>query len=307
MVIVGPPLLETLGCARTAAGSRAKPCTRRAWRSVLVQHHNQGIPYDAKLSYHLSVQQNEVPYRVEAVDRALTLLTLLAERGELSVTEAGRELGVAPSTAHRLLSTLCHRGFATQGDRRLYLPGPALLRLRLGNVPTLPDRMRPHLQELFSSVNETVHLMVRAGTDVLFVDGLEGTQALRVGLRVGARMPAHCTSGGKAMLADLEPEQVDALYADGLPPAPGGKIRDLAALHRELEGVRRNHFGCNHDESEPGVTAIGASLGFIDGNHAALAVALPTARIGTVGLEAVTAELLRVCRQARQEAGTVIP
>ncbi|MER6170292.1 IclR family transcriptional regulator [Streptosporangium sp. NPDC001681] len=249
------------------------------------------------------MQQNDPPYRVEAVDRALTLLTLLAERGRLSVTEAGRKLGVAPSTAHRLLSTLCHREFAIQGDRRMYLPGPALLRLRTGDVPALPDRMRPFLQTLFDAVGETVHLMVRIGSEVLFVDGIESTRSLRVGLRVEARMPAYRTSGGKAMLADLEPGEVDALHADGLAPAADEKVPDLAALRRELEAVRRDHFGCNYDESEPGVTAIGASVGVIDGNHAALVVALPTARVASGGLETVAAELLRICDRVRHEVG----
>lgn len=260
----------------------------------------QTIPSRAKLTYYLSVEQKD-PYRVEAVDRALALLMLLAERGRLSVTEAGRELDVAPSTAHRLLSTLCHRGFAAQGDKRLYLPGPALLQLRTIEMPALPDRIRPYLQKLFDAVGETVHLMVRIDSEVLFVDGIEGTQSLRVGLRVGARMPACRTSGGKAMLADLEPEEIDALLAGGTAPSPGEKIRDLAALRRELASVRRNHFGCNHDESEPGVTAVGASIGVIDGNHAALVVALPTVRMAAGGLEAVTAELLRVCRQVGRD------
>lgn len=249
------------------------------------------------------MQQNDSSYRIEAVDRALTLLTLLAEHGELSVTEAGRELGVAPSTAHRLLSTLCHRGFAVQGDKRLYRPGPGLLRVRAGSVPPLPDRIRPYLEELYRAVGETVHLMVRVDSEVLFVDGIEGTQSLRVGLRVGVRMPAYCTSGGKAMLADLPQGEIDTLHADGLAPRSNEKIQDLAALHRELDSARRNDFGFNHDESEPGVTAVGASIGLVDGHHAALAVALPTARIVTVGMEAVAGRLLQVCRQVRQELG----
>lgn len=249
------------------------------------------------------MQQNESPNRVEAVDRALTLLTLLADRGRLSVTEAGRELGVAPSTAHRLLVTLCHRGFARQGDNRLYLPGPELTRLRTGGVPALPDRMRPYLHRLFDAVGETVHLMVRDGADVLFVDGIESTKALRVGLRIGARMPARRTSGGKAMLAELDPAEVDALHAPGPDTDPAGHTRALAALHRELAEVRRDGFGRNHDESEPGVSAIGVSAGIVDGNHVALVVALPTARVAAMGLDTVAGAALRIRRLIRRDLG----
>lgn len=249
------------------------------------------------------MEQNNSSYRIEAVDRALILLTLLAERGQLSVTEAGRELGVVPSTAHRLLSTLCYRGFAVKGENRLYRPGSQLLPMGAHTPPPLPDRMRPHLESLYGAVNETTHLMVRTGSEVLFLDGIEGTRSLRVGLRIGARMPAYRTSGGKAMLADLEPGVVDALHAGGLPPSPNEKIRDLPALRRELETVREESFGFNQDESEPGVTAIGASVGLIDGHHAALAVALPTVRALSVGVEALAAQLLRTCQEARREVG----
>lgn len=250
------------------------------------------------------MERSADPYRIEAVDRALTLVTLLADRGRLSVTEAGRALDVAPSTAHRLLSTLCHRGFAVQGDKRLYRPGPGLRSLaRFGGAPPLSDRVHPYLRCLFDEVGETVHLMVRTGAEVRFLDGIEGRQPLRVGLRTGARMPAYRTSGGKAMLADLETAEIDALHAGGLPPWPGERPHDLSALHRELDTVRRNRLGVNHDESEPGVTAIGASIGWIDGQHTALTVALPTARFATVDTEAVTAHLLQACADVRQTLG----
>ncbi|WP_448070940.1 IclR family transcriptional regulator [Georgenia yuyongxinii] len=250
------------------------------------------------------MQQKTDPYRIEAVDRALVLLTLLAERGTLSVTEAGRELDVAASTAHRLLGTLSHRGFAVQGERRLYHPGPQLLGLgRSEPARPLPERVRPYLERLYAEVGETVHLMVRDGAEVRFADGIEGTQPLRVGLRTGAHMPAYCTSGGKAMLADLTPAEVDALHPDGLTPWPGGPVADLAGLHRELAAVRRQRFGLNHDESEAGVTAIGASLGLVDGVHAALTVALPTARFATVETVELTGRLLQACRDARRALG----
>ncbi|WAL68452.1 IclR family transcriptional regulator [Amycolatopsis cynarae] len=250
------------------------------------------------------MEQKKDPYRIEAVDRALVLLTLLGERGELSVTDAGRELGVAPSTAHRLLSTLCHRGFAVQAENRLYRPGPQCLRLAgPGREPRLPELIRPYLERLFSQVGETVHLMVRTGSEVRFADGIESGQPLRVGLRTGARMPAYCTSGGKAMLADLPATEVDALHAGGLAPWPGEKIKDLAGLHRELRAVRRHHFGLNQDESEPGVTAIGASVGVVAGQHAALTIAVPTARFtlaGTTTVAAMTAALRESCEEIRQ-------
>jgi DNA-binding IclR family transcriptional regulator len=257
------------------------------------------------LTYGFSVERNNDAYRIETVDRALTLLTLLAERRQVTVTAAARELDVAASTAHRLLSTLCHRGFALRGDKRKYGPGPELTRLaRAGAAPPLTDRVRPYVDHLYEQAGETVHLMVRSGTDVRFVDGIESRQSLRVGLRTGARMPAYCTSGGKAMLAELEPAEVTALHADGLAPWPGEKIHNVNALHKSLAAVRRKHFGVNRDESEPGVTAVGASIGYVDAQHAALVVAVPTARFAVADIDRIAALLQQVCGDVRTTLGT---
>lgn len=237
--------------------------------------------------------------RVEAVDRALQLLSLLMDRRQVSVTEAARELDVAPSTAHRLLVTLCQRDFAEQDDRRLYRPGPQLAGVRPSrDVERLTGALRPYLEQLYDRTGETVHLMTLDGTDVRFVDGIEGTKMLRVGLRIGARMPAYTTSGGKAMLAGLGMDAVRDLYADGLPPWPGRHAGDVEELAGELRQVHSQDFGVNHDESEPGVSAIGAAVTPAGTRPmGALTVAVPTARIADAAT--VAAVLADVCGAAR--------
>lgn len=247
------------------------------------------------------------PYRIEAVDRALVLLMLLGSRGVVSVSDAARELEVAPSTAHRLLSTLCHRGFAVQGDKRLYHPGPELVGNSLTtSIPVLTRRVRPFLEKLFDEVGETVHLMVLVGAEVRFVDGIESEKPLRVGLRSGARMPAYTTSGGKAMLAEMDPSTVEGLHAGGLRPWPGEQVQSLEDLQVELDWVRQRRFGLNQDESEEGVTAIGASIGRT-GNEssAALTIAIPTARVALRDVDRLTAPLLSLCARIRAELGLV--
>lgn len=231
--------------------------------------------------------------QIISVDRALTLLMILGTEEDLSVTDAARRLAIAPSTAHRLLSTLTGRGFAMQGRRRRYTAGPALLAPgRARPTPSLVERVRPYLEQLFDATAETSHLMVRIRADVHFVDGIEGTHALRVGLRTGMRMPARATSGGKAMLAELDPAALEALGA--------GPTASLA-----LTDTRRpapdNRLGVNRDESESGVTALGASIGIIDGDHAALTIAVPSARLTTERAQDHSRVLLEICASARHE------
>jgi IclR family acetate operon transcriptional repressor len=240
-------------------------------------------------------------YRIEAVDRALLLIRLLNERPSVSVSEVAAELGVAPSTAHRLLATLCHRDFAVQDQHRLYRPGPELIGRSAPSTRQLLRVMRPFIEDLYGRVGESVHLVVPAGSDVRFVDGVEGEQPLRVGIRTGARMPAYCTSGGKAILADLDWSEVVELHRRGLPPWPHAKVSDLWSLRRQLAGIRKKGYGVNVEESERGVAAIGVSVKSQLGRPvAALSVAIPTARFDRRAEPELYGHLREVCTAAER-------
>jgi DNA-binding IclR family transcriptional regulator len=212
-------------------------------------------------------------YAIESVDHALLLAALLQQEGPLRVSEAARRLGVAPSTAHRLLAMLVYRDFAAQDARRRYVAGPVL---GPGTPIGPPARLRrlalPHMRALTAHLDETTNLIVLDGDRVRFVATVEASQVLRVGDRDGRTLPAHLASGGKALLATRTDEQVLALLA-GL-PAP-----DTATLLRELRGVRRRGFALNDRGTEAGVTAIGRVVREPDGPPSvAVSIAMPTSR-----------------------------
>ncbi|KAJ1681684.1 hypothetical protein LUZ63_023097 [Rhynchospora breviuscula] len=186
------------------------------------------------------------------------ILQALIERGEVTVTEMAGELSVAPSTAHRILVTMTEHGAASRTPSRRYGPGPLLAR---------PTRSPNAL----------------AATGRAFIDGVEGRQALRIGLRIGARIPAYCTSGGKAILAAMSVEQVVRLHPNGLPPWPGQRAHSMDELFAELDQVRRSGVAVNVGESEPGVVAIGVALPSSP-LPTALAIALPADRFERTGL-----------------------
>ena len=196
---------------------------------------------------------------ISSVERALLLVCLLRDRGQLRVQQVADELDVAPSTAHRLLSALMHAGFAVQSQGRVYRPGPELALLssrRLGPVD-LVGAARPHLIALSAAVGETAHLMVLEGASARFMDGVEGAHAVRVAQRTGMVLPAHVTSGGKAMLADLDRRALADIYPSGLALTLDARGPDLPALMRELAVVRRRGYATNVEQSEQGVNAIG--------------------------------------------------
>lgn len=219
--------------------------------------------------------------RVESVHRALVLMKLVIEEGSISVTEAAGVLDVNASTAHRLLATLAQDSFAVQGGDKRYRVGPALQHPGLiAPIPKLTATLRPAMEALFERTGETVHIATLVGTRINHLAGIEATQhVLRFGLRVGVWLPAHITSGGKALLADLTDDEVEARYRLALTGPRGSKLDvDIESLCEQLADVRDSRVAWNFEESEPGVAALSISVGEIGGQRAALSIAAPIAR-----------------------------
>ena len=222
-------------------------------------------------------------YPIESVDNALKLLLLFAEQKSITVSEASRSIGVAPSTAHRLLSMLQYYGFVSQNPTtRSYEAGSALINLGLSVVRDMDIRSlaRPFMEELRSEVGETVHLTILQGKNVLFIETVESLQALRVGDRTGISLPAHCTASGKALLADLPLERLHELFPSerlsGLTP---NSLTSREALERELNLVREHGYATNFEESEPDVSAIAAVIhGRMSRLKTSLTVSAPSTR-----------------------------
>jgi DNA-binding IclR family transcriptional regulator len=241
-------------------------------------------------------------YPIESVDNALKVLLLLDERPELRLTEVSAHLGVASSTAHRLLAMLQYRGFVHQ-DRatKAYRPGPALTRIAFSILERLDARsaLRPLLERLNSEVRETVHLGALIGAEVQFIDAIESPQAVRVASRLGKAMPATSTSTGKAMLAELSDEQITALYPhEELVTLTAKSVATRAELLRELARVRTRGFASSSEESEAGVSSVAVALPTANGQRLAFNVALPTSRMGKAQEKRIAAALLGAAADA---------
>ncbi|MFI6520697.1 IclR family transcriptional regulator [Spirillospora sp. NPDC050679] len=220
------------------------------------------------------------PYAVTSVDNALRIATMLQLEGPMTVTEVAARLGVAASTAHRLLATLVYRDFAVQAVDRSYRVGPVLE--LAAHSQSAAAHLRavalPHLRRLADLLDETVNLAVRTGTTVRFIASAETSQVLRVGSREGMVFPAHRTSGGLLLLSLLPPEELDALYSGDEDDGPADRP-DPAELRAELERVRRNGFAMNNGRSERGLVAVGVPVRSPDGSRTAgLSVSMPSVR-----------------------------
>jgi DNA-binding IclR family transcriptional regulator len=199
-------------------------------------------------------------YRIASVDHALRLLLLLKTRPAIRVSEAAEELGVAQSTAHRLLAMLVYRGFARQDESsHVYVPGLELLDAGISVLTQLDIRQKAHpfLLRLASRTGETASLQIIEGLEARFVDSVESSASVRVGSRVGVSLPVYASSGGKVLLAALPPETLDQLL-DGieLESITPWATTSRAELEAELSIVRDQGYAINYRGTREDLVAI---------------------------------------------------
>lgn len=224
-------------------------------------------------------------YPIGSVDNALRLLLEFREKPEIRLSQAAALLGVANSTAHRLLAMLAFHGFVRQDPgSKAYVAGPALADVGLSVVRRMNIRevARPILEEVVEELGETVHLAILEGSVVRYIDAVEGPRTLRVTARIGRTLPAHCTSVGKALLAQLPVEEVKRIYpSEELPTTTGRSLAHRGELLSALEDVRAQGYALNTEESEEGVAAVAVAVkGGGAGPVAAISCAAPVSRMG---------------------------
>ena len=144
---------------------------------------------------------------VQSVDRALSILEVLARVGEAGVTEIAGELGVHKSTAFRLVATLeSHRLVEQSSDRGKYRLGVGVLRLAGATSARLDlvQEARPICRQLAADTGETVNIAVLSESSALYLDQIAGSSALQPHNWVGQHIPLHATSNGKVLLSGLD-------------------------------------------------------------------------------------------------------
>lgn len=204
----------------------------------------------------------------ERLSSVATAARILREFGkhstQLGVSQLARRVGVAKSTAHRVIWTLVEEGLLEKVEEtglfRLTttmrsLGASAETAQRLHEAATIPlDRLR-------RKTGGTLHVAILDGADVLYIERREGPGAIPVFRAVGSRNAAHVTSSGKALLAFLPTERQHRLVQEmRLAPKTPRTITSRASFLAELERVRRQGYAENRGESQPGMCSIAAPI-----------------------------------------------
>lgn len=203
---------------------------------------------------------------VPAVTRTLDILELFLDRPSLSAPEITERLGLPRTTVHELLSTLTDRAYliAIPGQPTRYRLGMRLF--QLGSVFAdqldLAHEAREIAQKVAADCDETVHVAVLDGADVVYIAKVDSTHSVRMVSAVGRRLPAHCTAVGKALLSELSPDALDARCPRDreLPGMTPHSITSPARLRAHLEEIRERGLSYDECESNEGVFCVAAPI-----------------------------------------------
>lgn len=218
---------------------------------------------------------------VRKVGRVFDLYSL--ERPEWGVGEIARALGLPASSASELLSVLEDEGFLRRTRARRYRLGWRVMSLNqiLVGTTELRDEAHRAMEHLVSLFGETVHLAALERGQVIYLDKLRGTRAVRVEvIGVGVRIHGHCSGVGKVLLAHRPwGDVVEILEREGMPARTPNTITALGSFHEELERVREQGYAYDLEEGELELCCVAAPIRDFSGEVvAAMSLSVPAYR-----------------------------
>ncbi|MGL3805679.1 IclR family transcriptional regulator domain-containing protein [Paeniglutamicibacter sp. R2-26] len=232
---------------------------------------------------------------VQSLARGLEVITSFdAEHPSMTLSEVAKRTGLSRATARRFLLTLQELGYV-RGDGKFFELTSKVLQLGYSYLSsaTLPQLMEPVLEDLSTEVHESASASVLDGRDILYIARVHTRSIMRVGISVGTRFPAANTSMGRVLLAYQAPGVLDALLADGVHPATGLGIDNVADLRAELEKVRALGHAIVDQELEIGLRSVAVPVFNADGSiAAAMNVSMGVRQQAPVGAEEAAREVL---------------
>lgn len=221
---------------------------------------------------------------VQALDRALDLMRTIAAGEGLTLTAIAARTGLAPSSVHRLLTTLAAHGFVEADPiDQTWAIGVEAFRVGQGFQRRHKAALvgRPVMRELMEATGETANLGIFEGDEVVFIAQVESTEPIRAFFRAGERRSAHASGIGKALLAEMPAATVDRVVrTKGLPAYTPSTLTDPVRLAAELTAIRARGFAIDDEERNRGMRCIAAAIFDENGEAVAgLSISGPSGRM----------------------------
>lgn len=223
---------------------------------------------------------------LQTLDRAVSVLTLLRDTGRpLALREIAKAMELPPPTAHRLLASLvAHNWVHCDPQARVYSLGYGLLSYAAGlRTSGLLSLTTPVLEQLSREFGETVTVQIRIGDNRVVIHEIEGTHELRRKIGVGNTLPLYTSASGRALLAFLDPREIDRILSDRIVPHTPKSTVDMVRIREILADVRRTGTAYSVEESELGVCAVAVPIFNAGGTvEASIAMSGPLTRWDSV-------------------------
>ncbi|MER7014231.1 IclR family transcriptional regulator [Saccharopolyspora sp. NPDC000359] len=207
----------------------------------------------------MPTEESAAPPGTQTLARGLAVVRAVAD-GATDLRGLVERTGLGRSTAHRLVQLLVSEGYVRSG-RDGYALGPTLIELGFqalhGNP--LPVVARPVLEELSAQLQDTVHLAVRDGSSVLYLDKLPGSRGAEMRSRIGHRMPLTRTGVGMALLLD-SPHEWEPLHRAETPVEPALANDDVEAFTARMREYVASQVTMDNEDNEPGIRCVAAPV-----------------------------------------------
>lgn len=247
-------------------------------------------------------------YRIGSLERALEILGAIADADEPSLGSLAQQLGIPKGSLLRHLRVLESAGYVTMAPQtKFYSLGPALI--HLGFVARqrlrIPEIAMPALRWLRDRYDESVHLGILSGPDVIHVAVAPSTQPVKMAVPVGERTFAHVSALGKALLAWAQPGRLDEIMAErGLPALTARTMTSADQLRRDFHLIRERGWSLDDEESADGLRCIAAPVRSEQQDVlAAISISAPSTRLSHEKLATMAPVLARVADQVSTQLG----
>jgi DNA-binding IclR family transcriptional regulator len=248
-------------------------------------------------------------YKVTSFERGLHIIELLAQHGDLTVSEMGRLIQQSRSVAHRFLATLHELGYVVKDKNSRYRLSLKLFELGNTLAPLAEVRAlaRPYMRRLADQYNETVNLGRLEQSAVITIDVVLGVAVLKFDSPIGSRSPAHTLAMGKAMLAyHSEEEQQAYLASVKLEALTPRTITDRETFLRELAVTHKRGYAIDKEEWANGLCCVSAPIF----DHAsepiyAISVSGPSMRMTNDMIETISHPLREACQEVSHKLGSI--
>ncbi len=242
--------------------------------------------------------------KIKSIEKALNLLELLSDnKKEMSITEIGKELHMGLSTVYRMLTTLKCHGYVIQNQQTSkYTLGIKLFVLgcKVQSTLNLVKLVTPFLQKLSQNTNESINFAILEGREAVCLSKIESSEVLRTDIKIGERLPAHCTAVGKVLLAFLSERKFTMLYGNDnkklYTPTPNS-ISSVMELKKCLKKIKRDGYATDKEEFKIGINCLGVPILNNEGKSiAGISVTGPSSRFNLSEIKKLKNTLISISK-----------